>query len=127
MQMERSTFAGESGAHLVVSAPHYSLSDTSGYFRGLLASQNHFLGERMDGPLTKVDLTAEPTDYEVPVFVIDGAEDNYTPADLARDYVAMIAAPQKDFVTIAGAGHLALITHGDEFRRLMNERLRALH
>jgi len=107
-------------------APNFSLGDAQAYIAGMTASQNHFLGERMDGPMLKVDLTSEPTTFQIPIFIIDGALDNYTPTELAREYFATINAPQKDFAAIKDAGHLALITRGDEFLRLMNERVRPL-
>lgn len=113
-------------AGLALFAPRSSLGDGWGFLSGVVASQNHFLGPDMQGELMKVNLTAGSMDFAVPIFIIQGAEDDFTPAELARAYVGEISAPQKAYVPIEGAGHLVLITHRNEFLRVMNERVRPL-
>jgi pimeloyl-ACP methyl ester carboxylesterase len=107
-------------------APRSSLRDGWSFLSGVVASQDHFFGPHMDGELTKVNLRAGSTDFAVPVFVIQGAEDEITPAELARAYVRDVSAPQKTYLAIEGAGHLALITHTNEFLQVMTERVRPL-
>jgi pimeloyl-ACP methyl ester carboxylesterase len=113
-------------AGLALFAPRTSLVDGWSFLSGVVASQNRFLGRDMDGEMTKVDLTAGAVDFAIPFFIIQGAEDDVTPGELARAYVGKISAPQKAYIPIEGAGHLALITHTNEFLRVMNERVRAL-
>jgi hypothetical protein len=50
-----------------------------------------------------------------------GTEDNIAPAELARAYVDGITAPQKEFVPIMGAGHVAMIARNDEFLTLLDQ------
>lgn len=105
-------------------APRVSLTDAYDFLTGLIQSQNHFFGAAMDGPLVTTDLRRLGFEFEVPVFVLEGTEDDYTPAALSRAYVDAITAPQKEFVPIEGAGHLAIVSRSNEFLTAMKARLR---
>jgi pimeloyl-ACP methyl ester carboxylesterase len=107
-------------------APRTTLSDFRDWGNGFLTSQEHFLHDDMSGPFMNVDLPALGTDFAVSVFVFQGAEDNITPASLAGKYVESISAPQKQFVLLPGAGHLAMTTKSEEFLKLLVERVRPL-
>jgi pimeloyl-ACP methyl ester carboxylesterase len=96
------------------------------YIGGVTNSQNHFFGETMSGPLTTVDLKSLGTDFAIPIFVFQGAEDDVAATPLARAYVDAITAPQKKFIAIADAGHTAMYTRSDEFLRLLVEHVRPL-
>ena len=109
---------------LLAFAPHYSMGDVLSYLRGFRASENHFVGLEMDGPLLDVDFPATATAFRVPIIFIQGTEDDFTPAELARVYLDQITAPQKAFVPIEGAGHSALIANSEEFLAAMNELVR---
>jgi pimeloyl-ACP methyl ester carboxylesterase len=100
--------------------------DLRDYVRGIVDSQDHFFGEDMTGPLNAVDLPSLGTDFAIPFFVFQGAEDDIAPASLASAYVARITAPQKQFIAIPNAGHTALNTRSDEFLRLLDENARFL-
>jgi pimeloyl-ACP methyl ester carboxylesterase len=113
-------------AKLVLFAPRTSFGNTWSYISGVLASQNHFLGPNMEGELMRVDLADGNRDFGIPVFVFQGADDDFTPAQLVGPYVDSIRAPQKQLVLIAGAGHDALITKSDEFLELLVQRVRPL-
>jgi len=106
--------------------PRSSLEDGWSFLSGVVASQNHFWGPMMDGEFAKVDLSADHTHFAIPIFVIQGVDDNMTPAELAHDYVEKISAPQKAYIPIEGAGHLAIISNSREFLKAMNERVRPL-
>jgi pimeloyl-ACP methyl ester carboxylesterase len=107
-------------------APRYSLSDVWGYLSGVVASQNHFLGLNMEGEFMKVDLMAGNMVFALPVFVIQGTEDVWTPADLSRDFVERLKAPEKAFIPIEGAGHSALVRNSSAFLKAMNSRVRPI-
>jgi pimeloyl-ACP methyl ester carboxylesterase len=107
-------------------APRYSLIDVASYLRGVLASSAYFFGSKMDGPAFDVDLTSTATVFEIPVIFIQGSEDDFTPAELARGYLDSLTAPQKAYVSIEGAGHMALIANIDKFLAALNERVRPL-
>jgi pimeloyl-ACP methyl ester carboxylesterase len=100
--------------------------DLRDYVRGVTSSQDHFFGETMSGPLTTVDLNSLGTDFSIPIFVFQGAEDDVAATPVARTYFDGITAPQKEFVAIAGAGHTAMYTKSDEFLNLLVERVRPL-
>jgi pimeloyl-ACP methyl ester carboxylesterase len=65
-------------------------------------------------------------DFAIPIFVFKGANDDFTPVQLAQEYVDGITAPQKHVVLIADAGHDAIITKSDEFLELLDQRVRRL-
>ncbi len=102
-------------------APRARLVDAWDWMGGFMASQAHFFHGRMDGPFMKVDLTTLGPDFALPMFVFQGGKDNYTPASIAAAYVQRIRAPQKAFVTIKGAGHMAVTTHPVEFLGLLRQ------
>jgi pimeloyl-ACP methyl ester carboxylesterase len=107
-------------------APRTSLADTRNFVSGLIQSQNHFFGSAMNRPFVTTDLRSLGLEFDVPVFVIQGAEDDYTPAALSRAYVDALHAPAKEFVPIEGAGHFAIVSRPDEFLNAMKVRLRQL-
>jgi pimeloyl-ACP methyl ester carboxylesterase len=63
-----------------------------------------FVGMKMDGPLTQVDLQ-DRIDFAVPVFLVHGAEDLTAPPDLVNAYFDHIRAPRKRLYMVSGAGH----------------------
>jgi pimeloyl-ACP methyl ester carboxylesterase len=111
---------------IMVYSPRYSLGDVNNWFKAFLASQDHFFGKAMDGPGTRYDAHAYGRDFKVPVFVFQGTQDDYTPFELANDWVNWINAPEKAIVPAAGAGHYAAVTHQAELRALMLDRVRPL-
>jgi pimeloyl-ACP methyl ester carboxylesterase len=111
-------------ARSVFLAPRYSLRDAWSYMSGVIASQNHFIGADMDGEFMKVDLMAGNAVFALPIFVIQGADDVWTPAKLSRAFVATITAPVKEFIPIEGAGHAALVKNASVFLTIMNSRVR---
>ncbi len=113
-------------AEFTLLAPRTSLRDAWSSLYGIVASQNHFLGPTMEGETMKVDLAASDRDFAIPIFVFQGANDDFTPVQLAEEYVDGITAPQKQFVLIADAGHDAIITKSGEFLRLLVQQVRPL-
>lgn len=99
----------------LMTAPRYSIGDLVSYVRGTLASGEHFVGRKADGPLLDVDLGATATAFEVPIFFIQGADDNVTPAELAHGYLDRLTAPLKAYVAIEGTGHMAISEKPDAF------------
>jgi proline iminopeptidase len=110
----------------VLFAPRYTLWDVRDWMGGVTTSQSHFFGETMSGPIVSVNLPRFSTDFAIPMFVFQGADDNITPAQMARAYVDSMTAPQKQFVLITGAGHMAMSTKRDEFLKQLVERVRPL-
>ncbi|HEY6443525.1 MAG TPA: alpha/beta hydrolase [Candidatus Acidoferrales bacterium] len=113
-------------AEFTLLAPRTSLRDDWSSMSGIVASQNHFLGPTMEGEMMKVDLAASDRNFAIPIFVFQGANDDFTPVQLAQKYVDGITAPQKQFVLIEDAGHDAIITKNGEFLQLLVQRVRPL-
>ena len=109
-----------------LAAPRTSLRDVYDFVTGLIQSQDHFFGPAMDRPFVDLDLRRLGPRFEVPVFVVQGLEDDYTPPEVSRSYLDWIDAPAKEFVGVQRAGHFALVSHASEFLAIMKERLRRL-
>ena len=105
-------------------APRKTLAELR--YGGFFASSRHFFGTTMAGPLMQLDLRRAGLDYAVPMFVIQGTSDDFTPAELSRAWLESISAPQKAFVPIENAGHLMLPERSDEFLQFLRERVRPL-
>ena len=54
---------------------------------------------------------------------VQGSEDDFTPAALAKDYLERLTAPRKAYVSIEGAGHMALVRNNDAFLAALNEHI----
>jgi pimeloyl-ACP methyl ester carboxylesterase len=95
--------------------------DLRDYIRGLLSSDDFFRDQQRS-----VDLPSIGTDFAIPFFVFQGADDNVTPVRPVREYIDRITAPRKELVLIPNAGHNAMATRSDEFLRLLVEHVRPL-
>jgi pimeloyl-ACP methyl ester carboxylesterase len=73
-----------------------------------------------------VDLPSLGTDFPMPFFVFQGAEDNVTPVAPVREYIDRIRSPHKELVLIPNAGHNAMATRSDEFLKLLLDRVKPL-
>jgi pimeloyl-ACP methyl ester carboxylesterase len=62
--------------------------------------------------------------FAVPFFIFNGAHDEITPTDLARQYFDSIQAPQKAFVVLNDGGHSAVLTEPDVFLHELVTRVR---
>jgi pimeloyl-ACP methyl ester carboxylesterase len=109
----------------LLTAPDYSLKDVVNYFRGVIGGDD-FFGQTLDGPLMRVDLPALGTDFSIPFFVVEGEEDDITPAPLARAYFDKVTAPHKTFLLMPDAGHMALLTRSDVFLKFLLTEVRPL-
>jgi pimeloyl-ACP methyl ester carboxylesterase len=96
-----------------LSAPGYTVGDVNDWFDGQGLSANRLIPQ--EGALAA---TAFSGRFELPVLVIQGAEDFTTPTSLARAFVDRIEAPHKSFVTIKG-GHFAVFMNSSDFLREM--------
>ncbi|UGQ48525.1 alpha/beta fold hydrolase [Massilia endophytica] len=88
------------------SDPFYSTPKAlADYEGGEDYSYIQFVGYKGDGMLSKIDMYKLGTKFELPIFLIQGAEDLLTTPDVARRYYDAISAPQKDFVLLPRVGH----------------------
>jgi len=95
--------------------------DLVAFARGLLGSDEYFRDQ-----VNVLDIPSIGTDFSIPFFVFQGAEDNVTPVAPVRDYVASIRAPRKELVVIPNAGHSVMANRSDEFLALLRDRVRPL-
>ena len=97
------------------------VSDLRNLMAGIRTSEDHFRREIEAG-----DLPAFGTDFAIPMFFFQGAQDNVAPAAQVQAYVESMTAPQKRLVLIPNAGHNAIATRSAEFLRLLRELVRPL-
>lgn len=65
--------------------------------------------------ITHDDLRKLGLDFDVPIFFIQGAQDDLAVTAVARRYFERIHAPEKKFIVLPGVGHLAITTARDAF------------
>jgi pimeloyl-ACP methyl ester carboxylesterase len=109
----------------LLTAPDYSLKDVVNYVRGVIDG-DAFFGEALDGPMMRMDLPALGTTFSIPFFVVQGVEDDITPAVLAQTYFDQVRAPRKSMLLIPDAGHMALMTRPDTFLKFLLANVRPL-
>ena len=106
---------------LLVFSPSLSLAEVSGWLKGLRTGE-----KTLDTMLmTMQDLRETDTSFSVPVFFIQGEDDNVTPTSLVADYVSKIQAPAKKLDVVPAAGHFVMWTHPNEFLNFLGEDLRS--
>jgi pimeloyl-ACP methyl ester carboxylesterase len=105
---------------LLVMTPSLSLAEVYGWYKGLRTGE-----VELDTMLmTMEDLRQTDTAFSVPVFFIQGEDDNVTPTSLVADYISKIQAPAKKLDIVPGAGHFVMWTHPDEFLIFLREDVR---
>jgi pimeloyl-ACP methyl ester carboxylesterase len=84
----------------------------------------HFWGPTMSGPLEQVDFPALGTEFAVPIYMIQGAEDLTASPELAKAYLDSIKAPQKQFYLVPGTGHEPSATELEMILKALREEVR---
>ncbi|MGB5757608.1 MAG: alpha/beta hydrolase [Acidimicrobiales bacterium] len=86
-----------------------------------LIDQVHILGAFMDTfsvlypQLQGIDFRETATDFEIPMFFVQGAHEADGRAEVFADWYPMVDAPVKDLVVLDTSGHRALWEQPDEF------------
>jgi len=106
---------------LTLVAPGSSVEDVNDSADGQMFSGEHLVSQVTSA--TPKDLGLE---FAVPMFFFEGTEDFTTPTELARQYLALLRAPRKEFVPIEGAGHFAVFLYSDRFLQELVTRVRPL-
>jgi pimeloyl-ACP methyl ester carboxylesterase len=107
---------------LLFGAPNYSLWDI--YYRGRGFTQ--IPTWQLYQEMLSTDLAALGTNYPLPIYFFQGADDEITPPDLARALFDAIHAPHKEFVLFEGGGHFVAWTQPDRMLRELVARVRPL-
>jgi pimeloyl-ACP methyl ester carboxylesterase len=110
---------GTLGLRLV--APGGSVKDLNDSIDGEGLSADRLVPQTKS--LTQKDLGS---DFALPIFFFQGAEDFTTPTALAQQYLASIQAPRKEFVALEGCGHFAVFMCSDQFLKELVTRVRPL-
>ncbi len=85
----------------VVFAPDYSIKDIVDYDAGSTFSIKSLFKDIMSANLRSLGIQ-----FQVPMIIIQGADDTLTPTSLATEYYASIDAPHKELILIPHGGHL---------------------
>jgi pimeloyl-ACP methyl ester carboxylesterase len=80
-----------------------------------------FSGPALGPDMIREDLFATATEFQIPVYVIQGRDDVFAPTPVAIDYFNAIRAPSKKLFVIEGAGHFALVTHQRDFLKVLRQ------
>jgi pimeloyl-ACP methyl ester carboxylesterase len=99
-------------------APDSTLKDVADYLRGMRFSIRELWPKIKAWRLEEGGLA-----FEVPMVFVQGDLDLQTPTALVTEVVPKLQAPAKELVIIEDAGHVALMTHADRFRRELVERV----
>jgi pimeloyl-ACP methyl ester carboxylesterase len=100
-------------------APDGRLSDLADFLRGSRFS----IGQLWDGLMGWKMLDGGGR-FEVPILILQGDLDLQTPTALVTETIPRLQAPACELAILEGGGHLALVTHAEQFRRELVERTR---
>jgi pimeloyl-ACP methyl ester carboxylesterase len=111
-----------SSALIGLSDPYASLwQDYVDYIGGL-----RFTTRAMLPDLMAFDRGKLPKSLAVPIFVFQGDHDAASQPQLLDEFMDKLEAPLKILVRINGAGHMAFVTHADQFHALLNSYVRQI-
>ncbi|WP_433943806.1 alpha/beta fold hydrolase [Paenibacillus sp. SN-8-1] len=105
----------------MLSSPDHTMGDLIDIFKGMHLSLDHLYEE-----LINFDFSKLGTKFELPFFVFQGDSDIITPTATAKAFYDEIDAPQKQFIQIKSAGHLACFARPDQFFIELIERVRTI-
>jgi len=106
---------------MVLFSPSYSLKDILDLIGGSTFCMSKLYTQWMAFDARRLGMS-----FQTPIFIIEGASDVMTPSELAGEWVSSIDAPQKAFVPINGASHLAFVTAADAYLAELVGRVRPL-
>jgi pimeloyl-ACP methyl ester carboxylesterase len=106
-------------------APEYTTPQAEAdYTAGEDYSYIQFVGFKGDGMFSKVDLPALGTQFDVPVYLLQGEEDYLTLPDISRRYFETLSAPDKAFILLPRTGHDPNTVMVDAQLKILNEKIR---
>jgi pimeloyl-ACP methyl ester carboxylesterase len=96
----------------------YSFVENANLIRGLVD-----MFSLMYPQLQSIDFRTDVPELEVPVYMLDGANELRGRRELAHEWFAALSAPHKELITYADAAHAVAFEQADAFLRLMNEEI----
>jgi pimeloyl-ACP methyl ester carboxylesterase len=106
----------------VPSPPYATPARRAEYEAGEEFSYLQFVGLAGDGMFSRVDLPSHGTEFDVPFFLVHGAEDLVTVPEVALRYFESIVAPEKEFVLLPRTGHDPNASVMDAVYKILKER-----
>ncbi|MGB7284514.1 MAG: alpha/beta hydrolase [Candidatus Acidiferrum sp.] len=91
-------------------APEYSLLNDLDWTRGIFFSVGALLPD-----MSKKNFADLGYDYHVPIFLLEGRHDPYTPAVVAKDFFDKMNDPDKHFVWFENSGHFPFLEEPQKF------------
>lgn len=111
--------------HWWVRDPLYATAqDLADYEAGEDHSYLQFVGRAGDGLFSRVDLPSLGARFELPVFLVMGAQDLLTVPDVAQRWFDTIEAPEKAFLLVPASGHDPNAAMMDAARDLLGRHVR---
>ena len=110
--------AGNIGRTLV--APGGSVQDLNNDANGMVLSADKLVPQTQN--LGPKELGLE---FSVPIFFIQGELDFTSATSLAREYMAALHAPRKEFIAIPDGGHFAVFIRSNEFLENLSKVIQA--
>ena len=107
---------------IALAAPHWTPAEIAAAMRAPAANEAAFgraWGESFD-------FKALGPRFAIPVFVIQGDDNDTAPTERAREWLARVTAPQKEFYAVPVAGNHVLETHPLQYLKLLKEHVRPL-
>src|SRR6056297_529687 len=100
----------------ILFSPEYGILDTINYFRGLYYTFSHVYQQ-----LYGKDLRQIHTEFDVPIYILQGRHDFNAPTYLAEDYYEKITAPDKQLIWFDRSGHEPWINENELFQENVRE------
>ena len=113
-------------APTTISAEYASAQERAQYAAADDFDFEHFWGLTLSGPLTRVDLPALGTEFEVPIFIIQGQEDLTAVPEFAKAYFDSLKAPRKQFYSVPGTGHAPTVPELNLVLKILTDEVRPL-
>ncbi|MGH4137094.1 alpha/beta fold hydrolase [Clostridium sp.] len=101
-----------------LSSPEYSLIDIINRIRGSKQSLKMLWLK-----LLEVDLSKTATQFEIPIYFIEGKYDYNAPFPLVHDYYESIKAPKKDLIWFEKSAHFPQWEEPKKFHTLLKDKI----
>ncbi|MBB3126467.1 pimeloyl-ACP methyl ester carboxylesterase [Paenibacillus rhizosphaerae] len=105
----------------MLSSPEHTMRDMTDMFKGM-----KFSAEALHEDMVRFNFEKIGYRFELPVFIVQGDSDFITPTATAKAYYDRIDAPDKEFVLIHQAGHLACFSRPEQFFGMLQKKVRPL-
>jgi len=96
----------------------YTIMDRFNFFRGIFGSMKLLWPQ-----LFTVDLFNNVTEFQIPVYFMEGRFDKESPSEIAERYFNTISAPSKELIWFENSAHLVNTEEKDRFNRILVEHI----